>query len=408
MVRAVEELGSIPLRLGENVYLRDVAKIKDSTDILSGHTLVGQRRAVFMLVTKRADASTLSVVNEVKASLPAMRAVLPEDIELRFEFDQSPYVTQSMESVGREGVLGALLTGLLVFLFLRDWRAVIVVVLNIPIALMAALFALWLAGQTINLMTLGGLALAVGILVDMSTVEVENIHTHIPKAPSVARAAWRSNQETAIPRLLAMLCVLAVFLPSFFMEGAAREMFVPLSLAVGFAMIAAYLLSSTFVPALSVWLLRPHHPPRQTQGRFSLDRFRAAYTHVLHALLPWRTILVGGYLFASGLVIVTAGGQLGLEIFPKSHAHEFQLRLRGPDGTRIEVTQELAAQAIRLIQDETKKETRWPSPWPTAGYTRPVTPSITCICGCEVRKRPSSAWALKPKAVWIWTESQNN
>ncbi len=271
MVRAVQELGSIPLRLGENVYLRDVAKIEDGTDIPTGHTLVNGRPAIFMLVTKRADASTLSVVNEVKASLPRMKAVLPQDIDLRFEFDQSPYVTQSIEEVGREGLLGAVLTGLMVLLFLRDWRTVIVVVLNIPVALLAALFALWVTGQTINLMTLGGLALAVGILVDMSTVEVENIHTHLGDAPSVARAALRSNRETAVPRLLAMLCVLAVFLPSFFMEGAARELFVPLSLAVGFAMVAAYFLSSTFVPVMSAWMLRPHHA-ETSRGRAVLIR----------------------------------------------------------------------------------------------------------------------------------------
>lgn len=219
MVRALGDLGSIPLRLGENVYLRDVAQIKDGTDIPMGHTLVNGRRAVFMLVTKRADASTLSVVNEVKDVLPDIKEVLPDDVEISYEFDQSPYVERAIEGVCREGVLGAVLTGLMVLVFLRDWRTAVVVVLNIPFALLAAVLALWLCGQTINLMTLGGLALAVGILVDVSTVEVENIHSHLPHSPSVARAARRSNRETAVPRLLAMLCVLAVFLPSFLMQG---------------------------------------------------------------------------------------------------------------------------------------------------------------------------------------------
>ena len=153
-------------------------------------------------------------------------------------------------------MLGAVLTGLMVLLFLRDWRSVIVVVLNIPFALAGAVVALWLPGQTINLMTLGGLALAVGILVDEATVEIENIHHKMEGTPSVALAVRRGNLDTAVPRLLAMLCVLAVFLPSFFMQGAARALFVPLSLAVGFAMVASYLLSSTFVPVLSAWLLR--------------------------------------------------------------------------------------------------------------------------------------------------------
>ena len=160
---------------------------------------------------------------------------------------------------GGEGALGAVLVGLMILLFLRDWRSAIVVLLNIPLALMAAVVALWLTGQTINLMTLGGLALAIGILVDEATVEIENIHTQMDRAPSIARAVRLGNAQTAVPRLLAMVCILAVFIPSFFMQGAPRAMFVPLSLAVGFSMVASYLLSSTFVPVLSVWLLRHVH-----------------------------------------------------------------------------------------------------------------------------------------------------
>src|SRR5439155_10133859 len=218
------------------------------------------RRAVYILVTKRADASTVRVVDEVRKNLPLMKAVLPEDIDVKFEFDQSPYVTGAMWGVGTEGLLGAFLTGLMVFLFLRDWRSVVVVVLNIPFALLGAIVGLWLTGQTINLMTLGGLALAVGILVDESTVEVENIHTQMDKTGNIARATRLGNAQTAVPRLLAMFCVLAVFLPSFFMQGAAQALFVPLALAVGFAMVTSYLLSSTFVPVLSVWVLRHYHP----------------------------------------------------------------------------------------------------------------------------------------------------
>ena len=209
-----------------------------------------------------------------------MQAVLPDDIKVSFEFDQSPTVTRAMASVVTEGLMGAVLTGLMVLLFLRDWRSVIVVVLNIPFALCGAVIAMWLTGQTINLMTLGGLALAIGILVDESTVEVENIHHQMEGTSSVARAVRRGNQQTAIPRLLAMLCVLAVFIPSFFMQGAAQALFVPLSLAVGFAMVASYLLSSTFVPVLSTWLLRHHHhrPAEGERHQPSLfERGRDAY-----------------------------------------------------------------------------------------------------------------------------------
>src|SRR5437660_5601314 len=194
-----------------------------------------------------------------------------------------------MWGVGVEALLGALLTGLMVFLFLRDWRSVIVVVLNIPIALLGALVALWLTGQTINLMTRGGLALAVGILVDESTVEVENIHTQMDRTDSIAWAVRLGNAETAVPRLLAMLCILAVFLPSFFMEGAARALFVPLALAVGFSMVTSYLLSSTFVPVLSVWLLRGSHQPAHGHpGRFSFDRLRGLYAGALRRVIPFR------------------------------------------------------------------------------------------------------------------------
>src|SRR5262249_131608 len=206
------------------------------------------------------DASTLSVVESVKNNIPNMQSVLSEGIRVRFEFDQSPYVKRAIWGVLSESLLGAVLTGLMVLLFLHDWRSVIVVVLNIPFALLGAVVALALTGQTINLMTLGGLALAVGILVDEATVEVENIHTQFEHTPNIARAVRLGNAHTGVPRLLAMLCVLAVFIPSFFMQGAAKALFVPLALAVGFSMIASYILSSTFVPVLSTWLLRHYHP----------------------------------------------------------------------------------------------------------------------------------------------------
>src|SRR5204863_6433526 len=152
----------------------------------------------------------------------------------------------------------ALLTGLVVLLFLRDWRSALVVVLNIPLALMGAVVALWITGQTINIMTLGGLALAIGILVDMSTVAIENIHTHLAQGKRIARSVADSGKEVALPLLVAMFCVLAVFVPAFFMEGVAKAMFIPLSLAVGFSMVASYLLASTFVPVVAAWLIQAH------------------------------------------------------------------------------------------------------------------------------------------------------
>ena len=353
MVVQPQELGKIPIRPGANVYLRDLSVIEDSTDTTTGYALVNGRRAVYILVTKRADASTLAVVNEVKANLPRMQAVLPDDIKVSFEFDQSPYVTNAIWGVGLEGLLGAALTGLMVLVFLRDWRTVLVVVLNIPLALLGALIALWLTGQTINLMTLGGLALAVGILVDEATVEVENIHTQMDKTGSIARAVRLGNAETAVPRLLAMLCILAVFLPSFFMQGAARALFLPLSLAVGFAMVTSYLLSSTFVPVLSVWLLRHHRPaPAAARGRFSFARFRDAWAKIVGGAVRLRWVLLPAYAAGAGLVIWLVGNRLGREIFPTVDAGQFQLRLRAPTGTRIERTEEIAKQALEVIKDK--------------------------------------------------------
>jgi multidrug efflux pump subunit AcrB len=353
MVKDPKELGAIPVRPGGDVYLRDLASIADSTDIPTGYALVDGKRAVYILVTKRAEASTLSVVNEVQANLQRMREAVPPEVDVRFVFDQSPYVTRAMWGVGAEGLLCACLTGLMVLLFLRDLRSVIVVVLNIPISLLGSVAALWLCDQTLNLMTLSGLALSIGILVDEATVEVENIHTQYEHTPSIARAVRRGNHETAVPRLLAMLCVLAVFIPTFFMKGSAREMFVPLSLAVGFAMMTSYFLSSTFVPVLSVWLLRHYHPhSEQAAGRFSLARLQALYARAMHFLMPFRWVLVPGYVAGVGLVVWLIGGQLGREIFPTVDTGQFQLRLRAPDGTRIERTEQVAIEALNLIKEE--------------------------------------------------------
>ncbi len=357
LVKQVKELENIPIRPGQepSVYIRDVATVHDASDVPTGYALGNGRRAVYILVTKRADASTLSVVNHVKAAIPGMQAVLPDDIEVSFELDQSPTVTRSMWTVVTEGAVGAALTGLMVLLFLRDWRSVIVVVLNIPIALCGALVGLWLTGQTINIMTLGGLALAIGILVDESTVEVENIHHQMERTRSVARSVRRGNQQTAVPRLLAMLCVLAVFIPSFFMQGAGRALFVPLALAVGFAMVTSYLLSSTFVPVLSTWLLR-HRERRDRSRKTAFERAQETYGRAVGGIVRWRWLVVPAYLAASLAVILLVGPTLGVEIFPKVDAGRFQLRLRAPDGTRYEKTERLALAALRQIEKEVGKD----------------------------------------------------
>ncbi len=354
MVKQVGELGSIPIRTSANpaVYLSQVADIEDSMDIATGYALINGNRAIYMLVTKRADASTLNVVNAVKAALPKIQASLPDDVHVKLEFDQSPYVTRSMWGLATEGALGAVLTGLMVLIFLRDWRSALIVVLNIPLALAAALVALWLSGQTINLMTLGGLALAIGILVDEATVGVENIHSQMGTTESLAWAVRTGISQTAIPRFLAMLCILAVFLPSFFMQGAARALFIPLSLAVGFSMLASYILSSTFVPVLSIWLLRHvKHEDAAYRGASWLDKIRDRYAQFCRRILSARAFLVVGYLAASIAVIALLGGQLGWDIFPRVDAGQFRLRLRAKDGTHFAKTEQIALGVLQMIKE---------------------------------------------------------
>lgn len=361
MVVKPEDLGAIEVKPG--VFLRDIVRrdpvtgkplIEDASDIATGYALVDGKRAVYILVTKRANASTLDVVRNVRRNLPDMQAVLPADIEVSFEFDQSPYVTNSMKNVAFEGLLAAALVGLMVLVFLRDWRSVVVVVLNIPLALVAALVALWLCGQSINLMTLGGLALAVGILVDESTVEVENIHAQMAKHPSVALAVRRGNAETAVPRLLAMLCILAVFIPSFAMQATARALFVPLALAVGFAMIASYILSSTFVPVLCVWLLRSRSAERGVRSSEEPSRLVALLLSPVAFVLRLRWVAIPLYFAVAGVVLVLAGRQLGTEIFPPVDAGQFQFRLKAPTGTRIEQTEAITQEALRFIGQEVR------------------------------------------------------
>jgi multidrug efflux pump subunit AcrB len=352
VVREVSELETIPIRTGSHpVYLRDLGSVRDSMDAPTGYALANGRRAVYILATKRADASTLSVIHNIKAALPKMQEVLPPDIKVSFEFDQSPYVTRAVSGVIAEGLLGAVLVGLMILLFLRDWRSALVVVLNIPLALMVAIVALWLTGQTINLMTLGGLALAIGILVDEATVAIENIHAHLQRGKPLAVAVRDGSAETAVPRLLAMLCILAVFVSSFFMEGAAQGLFVPLSLAVGFSMLASYILSSTFVPVLCVWLLRhashDRHAPRATL----FDRLRGAYRWLLAGFVRLRLAIVAIYLVGSLAMIYAVGTRLGRDIFPRVDASQFRLRLRAPDGTHIGRSEQLAQRALALIAD---------------------------------------------------------
>src|SRR5664279_4583817 len=352
----LSELLSTPIRpvSGTTIYLRDIATIESGTDVITAYAHVNGKRTVYIPVTKRADASTLAVIGAVKAAIPDFKKAVPEDVDVRLEFDQSPYVTNSIRGLILEGLLGAALTGLMVLIFLRDWRSALIVVVNIPFALIAAVVLLWLTGQTINIMTLGGLALAVGVLVDEATVEIENIHTQMLPGVSRARAVLEACSRTALARLLSMFCVLAVFVPSFFMVGVGRQLFVPLSLAVGFAMIASYLLSSTLVPVFSTWIMKESHRGEEKEGAFG--RLRERYDRYLSIAHTWRWPVIGGYFALTAIILLLVAPRIGTEIFPDSNGPVLRLRLKAPVGTRIEETEPMVMQALDLIRKTVGKE----------------------------------------------------
>jgi multidrug efflux pump subunit AcrB len=340
------ELLATPIRpvSGTTVYLRDIGTIENGTDLVTAYAHVNGRRTVYIPVTKRADASTLTVIDTVKKSLPDFQKIVPDDIKISLEFDQSPYVTNSLRGLIFEGLLGAALTGLMVLIFLRDWRSALIVVANIPFALLAAVIMLWGSGQTLNIMTLGGLALAVGVLVDEATVEIENIHTQMLPGVSRARAVLEACSRTAIARLLSMVCILAVFVPSFFMIGVGRQLFVPLSLAVGFAMIASYLLSSSLVPVFSTWIMREAH---RGEERGLLRRMYGGY---LGGVLKLRWPLAVVYLGGCAALLYVLVPCIGTEIFPDVDASLYRLRMRAPVGTRIEETERIVLHALDIVK----------------------------------------------------------
>ena len=352
----VQRLGTIPLKVGLNVYLRDVATIQDDTDITYGYALVNGKKSVYLPVIKTATGSTLSVVADTRKSMALFRNVIPREyrdkVKMSFEFDESPTVLAAVESVATEGLIGAGLTGLMIFLFLRDLRSVIVVVAIIPLALLGSLVGLWLSGNTINIMSLGGMALSMGILVDMSTVTIENVHVQMGLTPKLATAVLRASNTTAVPILLALLCILSVFVPAFIMTDPLRSLFMPLTLAVGFAMISSYLLSIMCLPILCVYGLKPKAQGGEKRGLF--DRVVDAYGHAVECLVRLRWWVVPGYLVACGLILWVVGLRLGTELFPQVDSGEFVLRFRPPPGSNFELTRQMAVKCLAEIEGEAK------------------------------------------------------
>ncbi len=348
-----EGLGAIPIKLEQNVYLRDVATIKDDVDITYGHALVNGKKSVYLPIIKKDTGSTLEVVKYIHKAMPTFRDAatsLYPDVKVSFEFDESPTVVAAVESVATEGLIGAGLTGLMIMLFLGDLRSVIVVVSNIPLALLGSLFGLWLTGNTINIMSLGGLALAIGILVDEATVEVENVHAQMKRTHNVASAVLPGNLITAVPRLLALLCILSVFIPAFIMGDPLRSLFMPLTLAVGFAMISSYLLSSTFVPIMCVRLLKHMGHHEEKPGLFG--HLLMAYGKAVNWFVRLRWLVAPAYLGGCVLILGVVGTQVGTELFPQIDSGQFVLRFRPPPGSNYDLTREMAIKCLAEIEKE--------------------------------------------------------
>lgn len=347
LVENFAELANVPITLGAGpaVYVRDIAQVQLGADVTTSYALVNGKRSVYIPVTKRSTASTWEVVKNVKKALPDMQAAVPEDIKVTYEFDQSGYVINSLTSLLFEGGLGALLTGLMVLLFLGDRRSALIVILTIPLALLTGVTFLFLAGQTINIMTLGGLALSVGILVDQATVTIENIHQHLERGELKAKAILNACREIGVPLLLILFSILAVFTPSLFMSGVPRGMFLPLSLSVGFSMIASFFLALTFVPVMANWILK------DTFEQHSSDRFegfRNRYLIRLEKLSNHASLAIGFYTAGSIAFLIALYLLIGTEIFPKVDAGQAQVRMRLPDGTRLERTEEATQKLLRV------------------------------------------------------------
>lgn len=356
VVDNVKELENVPLKTGAGatVFIRDIGTVDIGSDVTTSYALVNGKRSVYIPVTKRSDASTWDVVKRVKAALPDMQAAVPNDIKVSYEFDQSGYVINSVKSLSFEGGVGAILTGLMVLLFLGDRRSALIVVLTIPLALLSAVTMLYLFDQTINIMTLGGLALSVGILVDMATVTIENIHQHLERGKSKSKSILDGCREVAGPLLLILFSILAVFTPALFMSGVPKGMFMPLSLAVGFSLIASFFLALTFVPVAANWLLKNNlhgtEHKKASEKRSKFERFRHKYINELEKRMKRPTLISTVYLIVSIGLLALIFSVIGTEIFPKVDAGQAQVRFKMPVGTRLERTEE-ATQKLLHIAD---------------------------------------------------------
>ncbi|HWU87490.1 MAG TPA: efflux RND transporter permease subunit [Kofleriaceae bacterium] len=359
----LDELAGIPIKTvgGNTVYLRDVANVRDGSSPQTNMVHVEGRRSVLMTILKNGDASTLEITDRIHEMLPRAMDRLPAEArgKLRVKplFDQSVFVRASIEGVVHEALIAGVLTALMILVFLGSWRSTLTVVVSIPLSILFSITMLYALGYTLNVMTLGGLALAVGILVDDATVAIENIHRNIGQRKPFVRAIIDGAQQIAVPALVSTLCICIVFLPIAFLSGAARSLFVPLALAVVLAMMMSYLLSRTLVPTMVHYLLAreamSHGAPNRFTAAFdrAFDRFRARYGRWLAWALERRAFVVATFvLFVAGSLAMLP--LVGRDFFPSVDAGLIKLHVRGVPGTRLEESEKRIAaiqQAIREV-----------------------------------------------------------
>jgi CzcA family heavy metal efflux pump len=362
-----KDLGDIPIKQinGATVYLRDVAQVRDGSGVQTNIVRENGHRGTYLTVLKNAKASTLDIVNQVKEALPRIRAGIPQDVSVNILGDQSTYVRATNAGVLREGIIAALLTALMILVFLGSWRSTLIVATSVPLSVFVSIIGLWATGQTLNVMTLGGLALAVGILVDDATVSIENIHRNLEHGKPLGDAIIDGAEQIAVPALVSMLSICLVVLPIFALSGPAAALFRPLALSVIFAMSASYLLSRTLVPTMAAYMLPREAELHEAEKRGELrptrfkqviaafnrgfERFRGGY----HAVLAWamdhRAVVVGGaatFVLVSMLLVPA----IGQDFFPQVDGGQFQLHIRAAPGQRLEETERLFARVEQSVK----------------------------------------------------------
>jgi multidrug efflux pump subunit AcrB len=365
--RTIEELNNLPIKTvnGATIYVHDVAHVRNGFPPQTNIVRVNGQRAALVTIEKSGDVSTLDIVKRVRHLLPVVAAGLPRQLKIRPLNDQSIFVRSAIDDVIAEAIIAACLTAIMILIFLGSWRSTLIIAVSIPLSVLVSLIVLSALGQTINIMTLGGLALAVGILVDDATVEIENINRNLEMGKEIEQAILDGASEIAIPAFVSTLAICIVFVPMFFLGGVAKYLFVPLGEAVVFAMLASYFLSRTLVPTMAKFLLHVHeegdlerrraswNPFIRGQMKFedSFERMRSAYREILIVCLHHRGIFIGGFFLACGLSIAVLYPWLGQDFFPQADAGQFRLHVRAHSGTRIEETAALCDRIDRTIRE---------------------------------------------------------